>query len=102
MQHLGDREHRVEADQVSELERAERVVQAEARAGVDVGRAPEPFVEREAGLVQERDRDAVHDEAGAVLADDDGLVEARARARTTRPSVASRRRRPRARPRIAS
>src|ERR1041384_8065471 len=33
--HLGDREARVEADQVRELERAHRMVEAELHAGVD-------------------------------------------------------------------
>src|SRR5947208_1091597 len=56
---LGDREAGVEADQIGELERAHRVVEAELDAGVDVDRRAEALVEAVAGLVEQRDQHAV-------------------------------------------
>src|SRR5512144_2898227 len=54
MQHLGDRQAGIQADQIGELERPHRVVEAEPHAGVDVGRRPQPFVEPVARLVEQR------------------------------------------------
>src|SRR5579859_2393565 len=75
VQNLGDREHGVEADEIRELERAHGVVQAEASPLVDVLGRGEPFLEREAGFVQERDEHTVDDEAGPVLGSDDRFPE---------------------------
>src|SRR5215831_664106 len=45
VQHLGDREAGIEADEIGELERPHRVVQAELHAGIDVARGAEALVE---------------------------------------------------------
>src|SRR3569623_494355 len=76
MQHFGDREARIEADQIRELERAHRMVEAELHAGIDVVRGAEPLVEAVAGFIQERNEHAVDDEAGDVASADHGLAEA--------------------------
>src|SRR5262249_39982413 len=64
VQHLGDGEAGVEADEGGELERPHRVVEPELHTLVNVLDGAEPLVERVAGLVEERDEDPVHDEAG--------------------------------------
>src|SRR5882762_1385676 len=51
---LGDREARIEADQIGELERAHRMVEAELHAGVDVARGAQALVEAVAGFIEER------------------------------------------------
>ena len=45
VQDLGDGEHRVEADEVAQLERPHRVVEAELRAGIDVLRRADALLE---------------------------------------------------------
>ena len=67
MQHLGDVEAGVEADEVGELSGPIGMVGAELHRGVDVLGGAEALLQREAGLVEHRDQDAVHDEAGHVL-----------------------------------
>src|SRR4051812_46711757 len=59
LQDLGDREHRVEADQVGQLQWAERMAEPQARPGVDVLLAADAFFEGEAGFVDERDQHAI-------------------------------------------
>src|SRR5512132_2130231 len=54
MQHLGDRQARIEADQIGQLERTHRVIEAELDAGVDVRRGAEALVEAIASLVEQR------------------------------------------------
>src|ERR1044071_7895931 len=76
VQHLGDRQAGVEADQVGQLERAHRMVEPEADAGVDVGGRAEALVEPVAGLVEQRDQHPVDDEARDVAGADRGLAEA--------------------------
>src|SRR4051812_43446364 len=46
LEHLGDRQHRVEADQIRELEWPHRVIEPEARAAVDVFCAARAFFQR--------------------------------------------------------
>src|SRR6185503_9519824 len=57
VEHLADGEHRVEADEIGELERPQGMVQTEARTGVDRVGAADPLLEREASFVQEGDQD---------------------------------------------
>src|ERR1041384_3008805 len=52
VQHLGDREAGVEADQVGELERPHRMVSPAPHAGIDVRRGAQPLVEPAARLAE--------------------------------------------------
>src|SRR3569623_985884 len=70
------REAGIEAEQIRELERAHRRVEAELHAGIDVVRGAEPLVEAVAGFIEERNEHAVDDEAGDVARADHGLAEA--------------------------
>src|SRR3569623_296174 len=63
MQHFGEREARIEADQIRELERAHRMVEAELHAGIDVVRGAVPLVEAVAGFIEERNEHADTEEA---------------------------------------
>ena len=56
----------IEADEVGQLERSHRMVQAAPRAGVDVLGRAEPLLEGAHRLGQERHQDPVDDEAGPV------------------------------------
>ena len=70
-------EAHVEADEVGELERAHRVVQADAGARIDVLGAADALLERPHRLDEERHQDPVDDEAGPVGGHDDRLAELR-------------------------
>ena len=72
--------HDVEADEVGQLERTHRVVQADPRTGIDVLGRPDALLERAHRLGQERHQDAVDDEAGPVGRLDDLLAELRRQA----------------------
>ena len=66
---------RVEPDQIDQLERAHRVVEAEVDRGVDVLPRGEPVFEHPDRAVQVRDQQRVHDEPGAVARLDGRLPE---------------------------
>ena len=72
---LHDPEADVEADEVGELERAHRVVQADLRAGVDVVGRAEALLVGPHRLREERHEDPVDDEARPVGRDDDLLAQ---------------------------
>ena len=75
VEHAHDPEADVEADEVGQLERSHRMVEADPRAGVDVvGRAQALLVGAHR-LAQERHQDAVDDEARTVGGHDDLLAE---------------------------
>ena len=69
--------HDVEADEVGELERTHRVVEADPGAGVDVLGGPDTLLEGAHRLGQERHEDAVDDEPRPVGRHDDLLAELR-------------------------
>src|SRR5579859_3467412 len=73
MQDVGDREHRVETDQIAQLEGAHRMVQPEARSRVDVRGGADALFEGEASLAEHRHEDPVHQEPRRVQARDRGL-----------------------------
>ena len=98
VEHAHDPEADVEADEVGELERAHRVVQADPRAGVDVLGRAEALLEGAHRLGEERHQDPVDDEPGPVRRHDDLLAE---RGRTARGSP-PRSRRPCRWPRMSS
>src|SRR5262245_33345955 len=52
MQHLGDREAGVEADQIGELERPHRMIEAELDTGIDIARGAQAFIEPIASFVE--------------------------------------------------
>ena len=66
VEHLHDVQADVEADEVGQLERAHRVVQADPGAGVDVLGRAQPFLVGAHRLAQERHQHAVDDEARPV------------------------------------
>ena len=90
--------HGVEPDEVRELQRAHRLVGAELHRGVDVLGGAEALHQREAGLVEHRDEDAVDDEARVVLARPPGLAHLLGQ----RPGALRRSRREVAAPRMSS
>ena len=67
VQHLHDRDARVEPDQVGERERAHRVREPELRDRVDRLRLGDALHQRVRGLVEERHQDPVRDEAREVV-----------------------------------
>src|SRR4051794_19403258 len=75
LEHLHDRDARVEADQVGQGERAERVREAELGDGVDRLRLGDAVVQRPHRLVDERHQDPVRDEAREVVCDGRRLAE---------------------------
>src|SRR5690606_12443165 len=75
LEDLGDGEQRIEADEVGELERPERVIETEPGALVDVLGGADALLEGEAGLVQEGDEHPVHEKAWAILTHDGDLAE---------------------------
>src|SRR5688572_31311814 len=66
VQHAHDRDARVQADEIGECERPDRVVEAELRDRVDRVGLGDPVVERPDRLVDEGHEDAVRDEAWEV------------------------------------
>ena len=74
VEHVGDLQDRVEADEVREAQRSHRVVHAERHRGVDILAAREPLVEQADRRADVRDHESVHDEAGVVLRHDHGLA----------------------------
>src|SRR5690606_28152879 len=66
VQDLGDRKHRVEANQIRQCERSERVIQTEPDGLVDVLDAGHAVAQGEARFVQKGDEHPVHDESRAV------------------------------------
>jgi hypothetical protein len=66
VEHLHDRDARVQADQVGERQRAHRMVEAELRDRVDRLGLRDALHQRVGGLVDERHQDPVRDEAGKV------------------------------------
>ena len=68
MEHFGDRQAGVQADQVGQRQRPHRVVEPELDPGVDVLGRAQVFLQREASLVDQRNEDPVDDEARAVEA----------------------------------
>src|SRR4051812_18414452 len=56
VQHFGDGQAGVEADEVGQLERAHRMIEAELDALIDVLDRAERFLQREAGFIQKRDQ----------------------------------------------
>src|SRR6478736_10533826 len=62
-----DREARVEADEVDQLERPHREVAAALHRGVDVVPGGDAGVEESRRVVEVREQQRVHDEAGLVL-----------------------------------
>ena len=89
MQHLHDRDARVEPDQVGERERPHRMREAELRDRVDRLRLGDALHQRVGGLVDERHQDAVRDEAGEVARLGGRLAEFLARAATIAAAVSS-------------
>ena len=81
--------HDVEADEVGELERPHRVVEADPRAGIDVLGRADPLLERPHRLGEERHQDPVDDEPRPVGRDDDLLAELAGRAPRTASTVSS-------------
>src|SRR5882724_10246820 len=76
VQDFGDRQHRVEADQIRKLERPEWVTETEPSAGVDVFFFAHAFFEREAGLVEQRNQDAIDQKSRPILANNRLFAEA--------------------------
>ena len=76
MQHLGDRQAGVQADVIGEFEWAHRVIQAELDASIDVRRRAEVFVQREARFVEQRNQQAIDDEARHIARRNRGLAHA--------------------------
>ena len=74
VEHAHDLEAHVEPDEVGELQRAHRVVQADPRTGVDVLGRPEALLVRAHRLGEERHQDPVDDEPGPVGRHDDLLA----------------------------
>ena len=66
----------VDPDQVDQRERADRPVRPEPHALVDVLRARRALLEHAHRVVEDRDQDAVDDEAGRVAARDRLLADA--------------------------
>ena len=64
-EHSHDAEADVEADEVGQLERTHRVVEADPRAGVDVVGRPGALLVGAHRLAEERHQDPVDDEARA-------------------------------------
>ena len=89
MQHLHDRDARVEPDQVGERERPHRMREAELRDRVDRLRLGDAFQQRVRGLVDERHQDAVRDEAREVVRLGRLLAEIARRAATIAAAVSS-------------
>ena len=89
MEHAHDPEADVEPDEVGQLERAHRVVEADPRARVDVLGRAEALLVGPHRLGEERHEDAVDDEARPVGRDDDLLAELGRRGRGSAASVAS-------------
>src|SRR5690606_21227938 len=76
VEHLTDRQHRIQADQIREGEGTQGVVEPEPNPRVDVGDARDALAQGQASLVQEWDEDAVDDEPRTVLARDRLLADA--------------------------
>ena len=75
LEHAHDWMHDVQSDEVGQLERPHRVVQADSRAGIDVLGGADALLEGPHRLGEERHQDAVDDEPGAIGRDDDLLPE---------------------------
>ncbi len=71
-----DRQQGVQADQVGQGQRADRLVAAQAHAGVDVLGAGQAFLEHQDRLVDHRHQDAVDHKTRAVAGGDRGLAQA--------------------------
>ena len=89
VQHLHDRQAHVEPDEVRELERAHRMVQADPRARVDVLGGADALLEARIASARNGIRIRLTMKPGPVGGDDDLLAELRRRARGSRASVAS-------------
>ena len=72
---VGGMERNGWAGQVHQTEGAETDAEGLAGDGVDLGGVRSAFLEQQAGFVQPRDEEAVHDKSGSVCAHDDHLTE---------------------------